>query len=65
LGKLRDKGVSFIQAEIKQLYPKKRYVETDLGVLYYDYLIISLGAEHHPETIPVKLKGPITHTANL
>lgn len=49
---LRGKRIQFIQAEVKQLDPINSRVETSAGPFSYDYLIIALGAEHHPETVP-------------
>ena len=57
LERLRHKGIEFIQAEIEQLLLEKRQVETNRGLLDYDYLIISLGAEMHPETVPGMAEG--------
>jgi len=57
LERLRRKGIEFIQAEIKRLRLEKGQVETDRGTLDYDYLIIALGAEMHPETVPGMAAG--------
>ena len=57
LENLRRKGIDFIQAEVKKLQPEIRRVETSRGPLDYDYLVISLGAEHHPETVPGMAEG--------
>jgi sulfide:quinone oxidoreductase len=57
LENLRRKGIDFIQAEISQLDTGRRTVETSGGELDYDYLVVSLGAEHHPETVPGMAAG--------
>ncbi|MEW5786068.1 MAG: FAD/NAD(P)-binding oxidoreductase [Bacillota bacterium] len=54
---LSRKGIEFIQAEIEQVRPEARLVETSRGALDYDYLVISLGAEQHPETVPGMAEG--------
>ncbi len=52
LENLNKKGIEFIQAEVENILPEKSSVQTDKGTLDYNYLIISLGVEHHPETVP-------------
>ena len=49
---LQKKGVTLLQAGVEQVRPELRLVETTLGPLGYDYLVIALGAELHPETVP-------------
>ena len=53
LPSLLKKGVTFIQAEIFRIDPALKKVETSVGPLSFDYLIISLGAE----LIPGKIQG--------
>lgn len=50
--RLVQSGVDVIQAEVRGIDLSGRRVETDLQPLTYDYLIVSLGAELAPETIP-------------
>ncbi len=57
LENLSRKGIEFFQAEVERVLPTQRLVETDRGPLEYDYLVISLGAEHHPETVPGMAEG--------
>ncbi len=57
LKNLERKGVAFFQAEVKSINTTCRRVETDRGALSYDYLVIALGAEHHPETVPGQAEG--------
>lgn len=57
LESLGRKGIEFLQAEIKQVKPGLQQVETDRGTLGYDYLVLSLGAEFHPETVPGMAEG--------
>lgn len=49
---LTKKGIEFINNEIKLIDLKHHQVITDQQILEYDYLIISLGVEYHPETVP-------------
>lgn len=46
------RGVDFIQSEVKHLDTQHRIVHTSSGELSYDYLVVALGAELAPETIP-------------
>jgi len=57
LKNLERKGVAFFQAEVKSVNTSCRQVETDQGALNYNYLVIALGAEHHPETVPGLAEG--------
>ncbi|HPT93190.1 MAG TPA: FAD-dependent oxidoreductase [Limnochordia bacterium] len=52
LDRLQEKGVEFIQAEVEELLPSQNQVKTTAGLLRYDYLIVALGAELHPEAVP-------------
>ena len=52
LSALREKGIEFVQAEITGVDLQTRQVHTNVGTLAYDYLIISLGAERHPQSVP-------------
>jgi len=52
LERLALKNVEFIQAEVEKIFPEQSKVQTNKGYVDYDFLIISLGAEHHPETLP-------------
>ena len=51
LGLLKRKGINFINDEIVKIIPEKKIVKTKKNEFYYDYLIISLGAELVPENI--------------
>ncbi|MEE8403231.1 MAG: FAD/NAD(P)-binding oxidoreductase [Candidatus Hydrothermarchaeaceae archaeon] len=52
LSGLEKKGIEFVNEEISKIDPENRIVKTEKGELDYDYLIISLGAELVPETVP-------------
>lgn len=52
LRRLLEKGIQFIQAEVAEILPHENQVRTNAGLFGYDYLIISLGAELHPEMVP-------------
>lgn len=49
---LVKKEIEFINNEIKLIDLKNQQVITNQQILEYDYLIISLGVEYHPETVP-------------
>lgn len=49
---LAKKGIEFLQAEVVEINPAKRQITTTRGKLGYDYLVISLGVDYHPETVP-------------
>ena len=57
LANLKQKGVNFLQAEVTHLNTSRRQVETDKGAQNYDYLVVALGAEHHPESVPGLAEG--------
>ena len=52
LQRLSHKGINVIRCEVKAVNPHKFQLETDKGAMEYDYLILSPGVEHHPETVP-------------
>ena len=52
LAGLAKKGIEFINSEIKLIDLKQHHIITNKQILEYDYLIISLGTEYHPETVP-------------
>jgi sulfide:quinone oxidoreductase len=55
--KLEKKGIEIIQGEINQIYPDSHEIEVE-GTRYSgDYLVIALGAELAPETIPGLTNG--------
>lgn len=49
---LSKKGIEFINNEIRVIDFKNQHVITNQQIIEYDYLIISLGVEYHPETVP-------------
>ncbi len=57
LDRLQKKGIEFFQATVEQVLPLHKQVDTDRGSLDCDFLIIALGAEHHPETVPGMAEG--------
>lgn len=52
LKRLERKGVEFRRAEVEELDLENRVVRTSSGELAYDALVVSLGAELAPETVP-------------
>ncbi len=52
LGRLANRGVNFIQSEIKRLDLASKTVHTARGVIEYDYLIAGLGAEYNWDAVP-------------
>src|SRR3989338_9166627 len=59
LASLLKKGVTLIQAEILQIDPLLKKVETSVGPLSFDYLLVSLGAELVPGKIPGFQEGAL------
>lgn len=52
LSKLKKRGIELIQGNIERLDPLSRTVQVDGRELTGDYLVIALGAELAPQTIP-------------
>ncbi len=52
LAKLRKRGIELTQGEIQSIDPQNRTVRINGQTLAGDYLVIALGAELAPETIP-------------
>jgi sulfide:quinone oxidoreductase len=52
LKRLGRKGIEFHQAEVGELDLDARVVRTSAGDLAYDSLVVSLGAQLAPETVP-------------
>lgn len=52
LRNIEKKGVKFLHAEVTGLDLPRQLVITTKGVHEFNYLIISLGTEYHPETVP-------------
>ena len=51
-GKISQKGIKFLNSEVKEIDVKKSLVRTGQGEeLAYDYLVIALGAELAPEKV--------------
>jgi sulfide:quinone oxidoreductase len=49
---LEKKGIEVLHSEITKLNLSQHSVATGQGELDYDYLIIALGVEYHPEAVP-------------
>lgn len=52
LALLQNDNVRFLQAEVKRISPQGKTVETECGLLKYDYLIIALGARRTTNALP-------------
>lgn len=52
LSNLVLEGIEIINSEVTNIQPNVRSVETGNGKLTFDYLVVALGAEYSPETIP-------------
>jgi sulfide:quinone oxidoreductase len=52
LRELVHPGVEVIEADIRAIDLANRRVQLDRGAIGYDYLVVALGAELAPETIP-------------
>lgn len=49
---LNKKGIDYVQDTIEQIDPKNNSVKTTNGTYSYDYLVIGLGVEMHPQVTP-------------
>ena len=49
---LLDKGVDIRNEEVISVNPEDKFVETVKGKIQFDYLVVALGAELHPEALP-------------
>ncbi|MEO8960961.1 MAG: FAD-dependent oxidoreductase [Ginsengibacter sp.] len=49
---LRKQGIDFVQDTIERIDPHKKVVKTTGATFTYDYLVIGLGVDLHPEAIP-------------
>lgn len=52
LKSLERKGIEVLHSEVTKLNLSEHSVTTGQGELDYDYLIIALGVEYHPESVP-------------
>ncbi len=52
LKRLKDKSIRFVQAEIQKIDTKAKTVATNAGLLPWDHLIVAMGAETAPESVP-------------
>jgi sulfide:quinone oxidoreductase len=48
LSRLSDRGVNFVQAEVRAIDPEARRVETSAGAFEADALLVALGAPNNP-----------------
>jgi sulfide:quinone oxidoreductase len=51
LDRLRRKGIEFLNDEISEIDVEGRRVRTRGGELYFDYLVVALGAQTTPESV--------------
>ncbi len=49
---LKRSGIEWVHAEIQTIDPENRSVKTDAGTLQTDYLVLALGAELAPGSLP-------------
>ncbi len=54
---LKKQGINFVQDTIVQIDPHHNSVKTTRDTFKYDYLVIGLGVELHPEAIPGFTEG--------
>ena len=52
LGRLANRGISYIQAEVQQIDAASRTVATSAGILEYDYLVLAPGAVYDWDALP-------------
>ncbi len=48
---LRKRGIEVVNGEVLEVDPEAKAVRTSVGTLSYDYLLVALGAEPHPEMV--------------
>ena len=56
--KLKRPGIEWVHSEIRSVDPQQRIVETEGGRLMGDYMVLALGAELAPDSIPGALLHP-------
>ena len=52
LGRLANRGINFVEANIDSIGTSGQKVETSAGTLDYDYLVIALGAAYDWDAVP-------------
>lgn len=52
LGRLANRGINFVEADINEIDAKNQKVETSAGTLDYDYLVVALGAAYDWDAVP-------------
>ena len=52
LGRLANRGINFVEANINSIDTSGQKVETSTGTLDYDYLVIALGAAYDWDAVP-------------
>ncbi len=52
LAALAERGIRFVEADVRRIDPERRRVETSHGSFDADYLVLALGAELAPEQVP-------------
>ncbi len=52
LGRLANRGISFLEADIELIDTNARNVTTSTGIIDYDYLVIALGAQYDWDAVP-------------
>ena len=62
LDRLRRKGIELIEGEIERIDPNKREATIGGASISADYLIVALGADFVPETVPGLVEGGLTFT---
>ena len=49
---LKKQGINFVQDTVEEIDPQDNRVRTTHATFTYDYLVIGLGVDMHPEAIP-------------
>lgn len=52
LGRLANRGINFVEADINEIDAKNQKVETSAGTFDYDYLVVALGAAYDWDAVP-------------
>lgn len=52
LARLNKKGIEVVTADVETIDPRRRIVGTTTGEIPFDYLVVALGTQTVPETVP-------------
>jgi len=52
LSRLADRGIEFVHGDIEAIDPAAKTVQTTVGTVEGDYIIVALGSERNPQAVP-------------